>query len=203
MLSYSPLILRPAMIGLALAMIIVAFLILVPRGTGDPKEGLPPRLFPMFDEQEKKEEPFLPPMLVEIHKTPTVQEVIPGSTIPFEITIRNIGDHPLRSLTFEERFDDQIMEVLDAGNGSISQNRLAWHIAVLKPSEERSIHYSMLVRNDAPIAPLQTTAYIFGEDIREMTSGLRMASTDIAIIALPQSGVEQGIILSWISEILH
>jgi len=36
-----------------------------------------------------------------------------------------------------------------------------------------------------------------------MTSGLRMVSTDIAVIALPQSGVEQGMILSWISELLH
>lgn len=204
MLPYPPLILRPAMIGLALAMIIVAFLVLMPRRAGEEGMGnLPPRLFPIFDDREVEEEPILPPILVEIYKTPTRQEVIQGGTVSFEITIRNIGDHILRSLTLDERFDDRMLKVVDAGGGSISQNRLAWFIAMLQPSEEHTIRYSMQVQKDAAAAPFQTTAYVYGEDIQEMTSGLRMVSTDIAIIALPQSGVEQGIVMNWISEILH
>jgi len=197
-------ILRPAMIGLALAMIIVAFLILIPNRAGEPGMGnLPPRLFPMFDDQKKEAEPFLPPILVEIRKTPTKQEVIQGGTIPFEITIRNLENHTLHNLTLDERFDDQILKVVDAGNGSISQNRLAWFIAALEPSEERTLRYSMQIQKDAPAAPFQTTAYVYGEDVQEMTSGLRMASTNIAVISLPQSGVAQGMILSWLSELLH
>ena len=192
------------MIGLALAMIIVAFLILIPNRAGEEgMENLPPRLFPMFDERKEEVQPVLPPIIVEIRKTPTKQEAIQGSTIPFEITIRNLENHTLHNLTLDERFDDQILKVVDAGGGSISQNRLAWFIAALEPSEERTIRYSMQIQNDAPSVPLQTTAYVYGEDVQEMTSGLRMVSTDIAVIALPQSGVEQGMILSWISELLH
>ena len=197
-------ILRPAMIGLALAVIIVAFLVLLPNRAGEEWMGnLPPRLFPMFDDRKQEAQSPLPPIIVEIRKTPTKQEVIQGSTIPFEITIRNLENHTLRGLTLDERFDDRILKVMDAGNGSISQNRLAWFIAALEPSEERTLRYSMQIQKDAPAAPFQTTAYVYGEDVQEMTSGLRMVSTDIAIIALPQSGVEQGMILSWISGLLH
>ncbi len=196
-------ILRPAMIGLALACIITAFVLFIPERAGDDQNLLPPRLFPIFSDPKIEEEPIIPPLLLELRKSPDHEEVMPGSMVTFRLIVKNMSDRTLSNLTVEERFDDDVFQVVDAGAGGISENRLSWHIAALQQGEEKTVRYSLRVRSDAPSAPIQTTAYVFGEELQTMRSSSRMASANIFIVSLPVSGADHGPILSWISEVLY
>lgn len=197
----SPLILRPALIGLALAAIIVSFLILVPRKAGEQNGALPPLLFPMYTDTKTEDVNLLPPTLVEIRKFPHTQEVSPGSTTAFTITVRNVSAATLTNLTLDERLDTSLFTILDAEYGSNSENRISWVIPVLDPSEVLTVRYTVQVQNDAPTMPIQTTAYVYGDDLLEMTSASRMASADVSIIALPISGVELWQALRWLNNL--
>lgn len=195
-------ILRPALIGIALSAIVVMLLIM-PKKTNEPSlDDLPPRLFPMF--QEKEEEAFVAPTpLIHLSKAPTNLEVSPGNTIPFSLTLKNVSGKRLKNLTLEERFDSARLSILDSAAGSLTANRLAWQIPLLLPGQSWSVRYTAQVSQDSEPIPLQTTAYVFGEDLKNMTSGSRMLSANLAIISLPEAGVELGPVMRWIAGLIH
>ncbi len=194
-------ILRPALIGIALSAIVVMLLIM-PKKMSEPSlDDLPPRLFPMF--QEKEEDAFVAPTpLIELSKTPTELEVSPGNTIPFSITLKNISGKRLKNLTLEERFDSTRLTILDSAAGSLTANRLAWQIPLLLPDQYWNVRYTAQVSEDSSPIPLQTTAYVFGEDLKNMTSGSRMLSANLAIIKLPEAGVELGPVMRFLTKLL-
>ena len=190
------------MIGLCLAVVIVFGVLAVEYGKNGGDSSLPPRLFPAFENGERKEEPaeFIPPeILVELWKTPRTMEVLPQGIIPYALTIRNISTRALRNIVVEERFDDAILSVVQSNSGSVSKNRIAWNIKIIPPDEEVTLRYELRFEKERAETSIQTTAYLFGEDLMDMTSSSRMASSNITIVALPESGVELGTVLRWIS----
>jgi len=191
------LILRPAILGLCLAMIIVSAIVFLPLGRNDPNSSLPPRLFPAFAPEVKREraDDLLPETLVEISKTPRKIEILPGGTVEYSLTIRNISHDPLYNLVVEERFDDAILTASNIGSGSLTKNRIAWLLPHLAPQSDAIFHYELKTEKERSYSSIQTTAYVFGDALLDMTSASRMASSDIAIIELPQSGVELGQVL--------
>ncbi len=203
MLPYPPLIFRSALIGLALAAVLT-MVVLMPKRAGEPTlEDLPDRLFPMFTEEDVGEQIALPVDLIEITKSPNLKEVSPGSPVSFSLSVKNISENTLRNLTLEERFESGKLTVINAGGGGVTANRLAWQIVALRPNEQRTVHYTLKVKDDVGAEPLQTTAYLFGEDLKYMTSSSRMISANIDIITMPEAGVELGPFLRLISMILH
>ena len=200
MLSYSPLAVRPALIGFALALVVVALFLLFPEEAGQPRfPNLPPGLFPIYT--DAVDQPFVIPSFIEMKKTPLTQDALPGSSIPFEITLKNTSENDLQNLTLEERFDSKFLEVLPLPWGVLSENLIAWTIPQIKAGEEQTMRYEFRVKEGIGPAPIQTTAYVFGDDLQEMTSFSRMASSTISVIALPISGVEMGTILRFISSL--
>lgn len=193
---------RSALIGFALATVVLLVLFL-PKGVNEGGDlGLPPRLFPMFERTEQTSSPSFQ-KLVRIEKDPRTAEIMPGGTAAFTITVENTGEHALRNLIVEERFDSQELTVLDAGGGGIAENRLAWTIPVLNPSAPWSVRYVFRVGEKAAPVPLQTTAYVYGEDLRTMTSGARMVSSTLSIIPLPETGAELGPVLRFVGWLLR
>ena len=195
-------ILRPALIGIALSAIVV-MLFIMPKKMSEPSlDDLPPRLFPMF--QNKDDEEFIAHTpLIHLSKTPTELEISPGNTVPFSITLKNVSSKRLKNLTLEERFDSSQLTILDSAAGSLTENRVAWQIPLLLPGQSWSVRYTAQVAEETSPIPLQTTAYVFGEDLKNMTSGSRMLSANLAIIKLPEAGVELGPVMSWLAGLIH
>lgn len=185
-------------------MIIVSGILFLNLNRTSPNSSLPPLLFPAFEPEKESEiqSAFeLPKTLVKVSKTPMTAEVLPGGTLQYVLSIKNISDQTLHNLVVEERFDDGVMSATAYGSGSLSQNRIAWLIPVLEPEMDMRLRYEFHLKKSLPDT-FQTTSYVFGDELMDMTSASRMASSTIALIALPQSGVELGPILRWISSII-
>jgi len=196
MLSYPPLILRPALIGFSLAIAIVLALIVLPQRATEPSlDDLPPRLYPMFPDKEE-----LPETLVHIIKTPVEREVIPGNAIDFRIAIQNTTtDKTLHNLMVEDLFDAGKLSVSSSAENSISQNRITWKIEKLEPRQIWSVDYSIRVKEDSTSGSMETTAYVLGEDLKDMSSSSRMATSLLTIINMPPAGAE----LNWFYKLLN
>jgi len=205
-LSYPPLILRPAIIGFSLAVAIVLALIILPQRATDPSlSNLPPRLYPMYSDKENDEdkEEMFPRTLIHVLKTPKTRDVTPGNTIDFQIAIQNTTlDTTLNDLIVEELYDESQISISSDSENTISQNKITWNIQELKPRQIRSINYSMRIKEDAPIGSMETTAYVLGEDLKNMSSSSRMTTSILTVIKLPPAGVELGPVMLLISKML-
>jgi len=194
------------MIGLFLAAVIIFGVLALQYGKNSGDPSLPPRLFPAFENGEDAEEPMefvAPETLVELWKSPRTIEVFPHGTIQYALTIKNVGTRLLQNIVAEERFDDAILSVVQGGSGSVSENRIAWNIETISPGEDVTLQYEFRLEKIVPSPRIQTTSYLFGDDLMDMTSSSRMASSNITVLSLPESGVELGLVLRWISTLLE
>ena len=203
-------ILRSAILGLSLSIAIILLLVLVPQSTQDPfleelrelaltEDQLPPVLYPMFpwDDTQPEHLIVLPPTLVKIGKDPKSREVSAGSTLTFRLTLENTSDTTLRNLTLEDRFDSSHLKILNKAGGTVEKNRISWRVPILHPKQVWRVNYSVEIGTNLPPSPIETTAYVFGKDIEDMTSTYRLASSTITIIEMPATGVRLPWMLRW------
>ena len=215
--SSPPLIFRPAIIGLALAIIIIFTFVALSGRTDIPffsieqageitEDQLPPVLFPMFPESGfSRTEEMGPPMpLVIITKTPEKRDVVAGSTATFTITVENVSSHALHDLTVEERYDSKRLSVIQsqALEGAIDENRIVWEIPLLDVEQTWTTQYEVELNEDV-IGNLETTTYILGDELIDMPSNIRMSTSHLTSIALPAAGVELNWLWRLVGEIMN
>jgi hypothetical protein len=201
-------VMRSALIGILIAVLVVSGLIFLPERLSKSDVGdLPPRLFPMFpgEEEEMKEEleAMLPEARVRINKIPRKRELTPGNAVTFSLVVENISKIDLKDLTLEELFDATYLSVEEAGGGSIGENRITWNIPLLRPKQAWSTRYQLLLKPDTDTDELQTTAYVVGEDLQEMTSAERLISSTLTVIPMPEAGAKLGPVSRLLSDLLH
>jgi len=208
-------ILRSAILGLVLSIVVILGLIFYPQRTTDPfleelkelsmsGDEIPPKLFPMFpwDDDQPEKIISMPIDLIRIHKDPQSREVSIGNSVNFRIQIENISNDSLHDLTVEDRLDTSLLSVLSAPGGEVTDNRITWHIPILFAGQSWMTNYSLEVMESDISAPLETTAYVFGDNIADMSSTKRYATSSVKIIQmLPPTGVQMPWGLGWISRL--
>lgn len=198
---------RSALIGILIAVLVVSGLIFLPERLSKSDVGdLPPRLFPMFpgeDEMKEEQEAMLPEARVRINKVPRERELTPGNAVTFSLVVENISKIDLEDLTLEELFDATYLSVEEAGGGSIGENRITWNIPLLRPKQAWSTRYQLLLKPDTDTDELQTTAYVVGEDLQEMTSAERLISSTLTVIPMPEAGSDLNVVERWIASLLY
>lgn len=190
-------ILRPALIGFSLAVAIVLALVVLPQRATEPTlEDLPPRLYPMYPNEEE----VIPKTLIQILKTPKSREVSPGNSIDFQIAIQNTTtDETLHDLIVEDLYDASRVSISSEKENVISQNRITWKIPELEPRQIWLIDYSLEVNEDSPPGSIEITTYVLGEDLKDMSSSSRMATSLLTVIHMPPAGAE----LNWLLKLLN
>lgn len=167
------------------------------EGTGSSLAGvmdLPPALFPAFPEGERtlpKPPRFVPgKQRVRVRKLPEHQELVPGSAVRFSIVVENSSEAPLHMLSVEERFDDHLLTVEDAGGGTIARNAILWMIPDLDVGEQWSAEYISTLAKGAMPSNVETTVFVSGEELEQTASAPRLATSFLTVVALPRTGVD-------------
>jgi len=83
--------------------------------------------------------------IVTVDKTADRNEVQPGSTLSYTLSIRNLSDGVAEGLIVEDRFTAGTLTVEDAAGGYPTGNGIRWDIPSMGPSETRVIHYRVRV----------------------------------------------------------
>jgi hypothetical protein len=204
--------LRPAIIGLALAIVVLFALFLISEKSGIPisvveqaiaptGEQLPPVLFPMFPDTGFFRAEEMKPLhaSITVEKAPKVRDVSPGNTIEFRISVRNTGNGTLHDLAVEERYDSSKLTITKAPGSIIGENRILWKIPVLHAGQLWTANYVTEISQSSPAGAFETTAYVLGKDVEDLPGSSRMASSQMTIVSLPAAGAE----LNWFWRVIN
>jgi hypothetical protein len=190
---------RPAFIGLLLGLAIITGVLLIPenrdfllRLENGEESTLPPRLFPMFPDQEEGRARMRLPSeaLVKIERTPLKKEIAAGSTVRFMISVKNVSDMELQNLRIEERFDDTVFSVQKVEEGVLGENMIVWKIPALKSGERKSESYTVHIAPETLPQVMEATAFVRGEAIEESLSSSRMVTSVLDIVLTPKTGAD-------------
>lgn len=125
------------------------------------------------------------------------QEVRPGGTVGFTITLKNTTDHPMRNITIQDKFDPNSLKIISSNKQeSISGGIASWKIAELQPGKTWSVYYRMEV-NPKVSHGIQLTNVVSarGEGLEELSLTDRIQTMQIGVLTkLPKSGAS----LDWL-----
>jgi hypothetical protein len=200
-------VLRPAMIGLALSLVILFSLFLFSDQAVAPflerreqekmiaDENMPPVLFPVFPDTgiKRVEEMVAPRSRIRVRKAPKSREISPGNSMTFALSIENTSAESLEKLAVEDRFDGSVFSVGTAPGAEVEENRILWSIPVLQPHQLWTVNYILTAMENAEPKVYETTTYVVGDILGKEASTPRIVTSSITVIALPAAGAE----LSW------
>jgi len=122
---------------------------------------------------------------VEITKHADKDEVQPGSNVTYAIRIRNMSDETLKNIQVVDRFPENAITIIDAGNGMIEKEGIFWSLLELKPHTQWSGTYQ--VRTAQSLKHGDVIQTITEAHVGENVIGQLVSKTNV-ITELPQAG---------------
>lgn len=126
-----------------------------------------------------------------LQKTADVTEVLPGGSVRYTVTVRNVLLHPIGDAVVTDRFNPSFFTVIDNGQASvISEGELEWKVPALAPGQTWQRSYILGVRGEVPHGTtMSNIAHITGSSVADASYQERVTVTQTGIVAeLPSTG---------------
>jgi hypothetical protein len=116
--------------------------------------------------------------------------VRPGETITYTVYLRNTTDHPIDSITIEDRLDQRYMRVVGGDAGAMQGDRIVWTLPSLAIGEDWHVRYTVAIADTTPHgAELLNVVSVTGNGMEDVSLTQRVFTARISVVSkLPPTG---------------
>ncbi len=129
-------------------------------------------------------------------KVASTDEAVPGGTVRYTLTVRNILSEPMTDAVVSDRFDTSLLSLGDMGDAQIlGGGRLQWNVPALQPGDAWQTSYTLQVSPRAPRGQMLTNiATITGSNIGSLSLTQRVRTVRTGVFTgMPQTGAAMDI----------
>lgn len=132
-------------------------------------------------------------------KVASTDEVVPGGTVRYTLTVRNILSEPLMDAVINDRFDASMLSIADAGDAQgLGGGRLQWNVPILQPGDSWQTSYLLNVSPNAKRGAILTNiATITGSNIGSLSLTQRVRTVRTGVFtSMPQTGAAMDVLFT-------
>jgi len=117
-------------------------------------------------------------------------EVRPGERVGYTVSVANTTDHALYNVRVNDRMSSDYIRVLQADNGNLSGDSIAWEIPVLEPGQHWNADYTAQIDYRAPHGvTIPNVVTVSGKGMNTVSLEDRIYTSEIGVISnLPPTG---------------
>ncbi len=135
-------------------------------------------------------------------KTANTHEIVPGGRIRYTLYVQNVLLHTINDAVIVDRFDPQLLRVVDAGNATIvSEGQLQWRLPELSPGETWEETYILLAADSLPSGTqIGNIATISGDDVAYAALHEKVGVVQTGVVnQLPSTGAAYDVIFLFLT----
>lgn len=125
-----------------------------------------------------------------VSKNADRSQVRPGERVGYTVSVANTTDHALYNIRVNDRMDSEHIRVLNADNGNLSGDSIAWMIPVLEPGQHWNRDYTAQIDYRAPHGvTIPNVVTVSGKGMSTVSLEDRIYTSEIGVISnLPPTG---------------